>query len=145
MSTPQPVPSSLAARVGGIVLLLLGVAVIVSVPWWGPDDISLRVWMSGAGALGLLSGFTTGFSSRAGSGSEFLKFLGAGILVPLIGGSAALIARAQDVDAQLESAPSADPLIVLGSFFLVFGLVAILGILSGVLLRRGGLPPIMAA
>ena len=144
MSTSQSAPSTLAARIGGIVFLLLGVVVIISVPWWGPDDISLRVWMSGAGALGLLSGFTTGFSSRAGTGGEFLKFLGAGILVPLIGGAASLIARAQDVDAQLESAPSADPLIVLGSFFLVFGLVAIAGILSGVLFRRGGLPPIIA-
>ena len=40
---------------------------------------------------------------------------------------------------------SLHPLAVLGSFFVVFGLFAILGIIGGVLLRDGGLPEVMAA
>jgi len=143
MSTPQPVPSSKAAIVGGAVALLIGALAVITVPWWGPEDVSLRIWMAGAGAIGLLSGFTTGLSEKAGTAGEFLKFIGTGVLVPLIGAIAALMARAQDVAADLESSPSADPLVVLGSFFLVFGVLGILGIVAGALLRRGGLPPIM--
>jgi len=73
----------------------LGVAIVVSLAGWaGPfsaDQTPERLWMAGAVALGLVSGFTTGLSKQPGSGTEFVKFLGAGILVPILGGLAALL------------------------------------------------------
>ena len=121
------------------------------------NEPPLRLWLAGAAALGLLTGFTTGLSSHAGSGVEFVKFLGAGVLVPLVGGVSALIARPQQVTeksvytgTQLSekitttvtlSDAAIHPLAVLGSFFLAFALVAIVGIIGGVLAREGKLLP----
>ena len=137
--------------------MAVGVGVIVAI-WCTALDVPLRAWLAGAAALGLLTGFTTGLSSHAGSGIEFVKFLGAGILVPLVGGASALIARPQQVTEKstysgtqlvekvtttvTSSDAAIHPLTILGSFFLVFAAIAILGILGGVLARSAGLPEI---
>jgi len=53
--------------------------------------VVVALWLSGAAALGLLSGYTTGASDQTGTASEFLKFVSGGVLVPLLGGAAGLV------------------------------------------------------
>ena len=141
----------------GFLAIVAGVVAIAFALFCGAGELPLRVWLAGAGALGLVTGFTTGLSENPGSGMEFVKFLGAGILVPLVGGVSALLARSQRVtenstyaDAQVvekvtETVTSSDamlhPLTVLGSFFVMFALVAILAIIGGLLLRKAGIVP----
>ena len=145
--------------VGGILAIGGGVAAIAFVLYSGPGELPLRVWLAGAGALGLVSGFTTGLSTKVEAGAEFVKFLGAGILIPLVGGVAALLARPTQVTETSTSSGTQviqkvtttvtssegllHPLTVLGSFFVVFSLLAILGIIGGVLLRKAGLPALL--
>lgn len=145
--------------VGGIVITLLGLLVVFLayklLPGF-PDRPSAWFWITGAAALGLVSGLTTGLSENPGSGTSFMTFLGAGLLVPIIGGVAALLEQTVEVtekstylsDQLVEkttmtvtsfSDGSVHPLAVLGSFFLVFGVVAVLGIVGGALLRESGL------
>ena len=110
------------------------------------------LWAAGAAALGFLSGFTTGLSKAEGISTEFVKFIGAGILVPLVGGVAALLNKSETV---IESStysgtlistkhtttvawfpePLLHPMAVLGSFFVAFGIFACLGVVSGTLIR----------
>ena len=152
-------------KIFGIIFMGLGVLLIGALAAWGipdcPDQHLIRLWMAGAGALGLVSGFTTGLSTDAAGKTEFMKFLVAGVSVPLLGGVAALMGKTQEVtenstysSTQLVekttktvtslSDGSLHPLAVVGSFFLMFGVVAILGIVSGMLLRKNSQPGIMA-
>lgn len=112
------------------------------------------LWLAGGAALGFLSGFTTGASEQTGTAAEFLKFLSAGVLVPLIGGVTALL-RAPQITKEtttstagvtekvITTGPSTEgillhPLSVLGSFFLVYSLFAVLGIGVGMFTREKG-------
>jgi hypothetical protein len=144
--------------IGGIIVIVVGAASVVLLaagtllsvghaPW--------ELWTAGAAALGLLTGFATGLSQDAGSGKSFVTFVGAGILVPLLGGVGALFERTQAVTEKSTyagtqivekttttmtslSEGSYHPLAVMGSFFTVFAILAIVGIIGGILLRDGG-------
>ena len=150
---------------GGTILMGIGLAVIaVLASGWisvFPDSPPVRLWLAGAGALGLVSGFITGLSKADGSGPAFMTFLGTGLVVPLLGGVAALLGQTEEVtetstylNSQLAekttktvtsvSDGSLHPISVLGSFFLVFSVLAIVGVVGGALLKKGGLPEILA-
>jgi hypothetical protein len=135
---------------GAVIVVSLAAGILSVFP-----DQPGRLWMAGAAALGLLSGFSTGVSTEAGSGKEFVKFLGTGILVPILGGVGILLERTQEVTENstysgtqlverttttVTSATegSLPALAVLGSFFVAFALLALLGIVGGVLLRKSG-------
>ena len=66
----------LAAGVVGAVLLLIGVIPVNSG----------KMWLAGAAAIGLLGGYATGASEKAGTATEFTKLLGTGLIVPVLGG-----------------------------------------------------------
>jgi hypothetical protein len=147
---------SVKAR-SGILLLSVGVSAIIWLAW--PLSLSgsdlLRFWLAGGGALGLLTGYTTGLSKETGSGIEFVKFLSAGLVVPIIGALAALLSTTETVTISEYSGSGAQPLkkitetvaslsdaslhpaAALGSFFAVFGLFAVLGLTAGALFREG--------
>lgn len=148
----------------GVVILILAVATVVILTGWvmpvGGAGVPMRLWIAGAGALGLVSGLTSGLSKQPGSGTEFVKFIGAGILVPILGGVAALLAKTQEVaekstysGTQLVekttrtvtflSDGSMHPLAVPGAFFVAFALLAVLGIIAGALLRKSGFIEVM--
>jgi hypothetical protein len=91
------------------------------------------VWFAGAGVLGLLSGFTTGASSETGAGSELLKFVAGAIIAPLLGSVVSLTSVASPAPAT-----AIHPMWALGTFFVGFGLAAVLGVLFGMLLREKG-------
>ena len=141
--------------------MLLGV-IIVARPILLYDAFGLDgrtiivVWLAGAGALGLLSGYTTGASEQTGTAGEFLKFLSGGVLVPLVGGIAALVRQPERTterstyvgdhvtekitEVTLPSqAAHFHPLLVLGSFFVAYSVLAIIGIRLGVAHRAGGI------
>ena len=112
------------------------------------------MWLAGAAALGLITGFTTGASETAGAGASLVSFVSAGVLVPILGGIAALLKQPEitkesstysgehvtqkvtEVATQLH-ATEFHPLWVAGSFFVVFSLMAIVGIALGVRRRVG--------
>ncbi len=145
---------------GGIAIMVIGVLVV----FFGHNLIQglldhppVRLWMAGAGALGLVGGLITGLSDKEGSGTAFMTFIGTGLLVPILGGVAALLGNTETVtekstydnnshvvERTTETISSLSdnlmhPLAVLGSFFLAFGVLAILGIIGGALLKKGGL------
>jgi hypothetical protein len=142
----------------GTIIILAGAVIVVCLACGiipVPSDHPIQLWMAGAAALGLLTGFTTGASADLGSGKEYVKFVGTGILVPIFGAVGTLLERTQKVTenstysgAQLVEkitttlTPLAEgsltPLTALGSFFVAFALFALLGIVGGVLLRIGG-------
>jgi hypothetical protein len=112
-----------------------------------------RFWIAGAAAIGLLAGLTTGLSKQTGSGVELLKFLGAGLLVPLLGGVVALLEKSETVTEKttytgtLVSEKSTStvtafpegiehPLGTVGSFFAAFAIAACLGLVAGACLRE---------
>jgi vacuolar-type H+-ATPase subunit I/STV1 len=136
----------------GVVVGIFAVVWAV-LPWSSenPGQFSMRLWMAGAGALGLVSGFITGFSSSSDSGKAFTTFISTGLLVPILGGVAALLGDTEKVtekttylnsnivEKTTETVSSISdnllhPLAVLGSFFLAFGVLAILGIIAAKLL-----------
>jgi len=144
-------------RLAGILLSVLGISIVVLLltGHLGLSNEADRLWVAGAAALGLITGFTTGISEQAGSGEEFVKFIGAGILVPLLGGVASLLVHKQVVTEKSEytgtqltlkttttETPTPDdmlhPIAVLGSFFAAFGVLAVIGLIAGMLLRLGG-------
>lgn len=140
------------------ILFGLFVVVVVSLPLTrllsdSPVLFVLAMWLVGAGALGLLSGFTTGASSQAGTAAEFLKFLSGGIVVPILGAVAALLQQRQKTvesftytgDQITEKVTEVTipsqfaefhPLWVLGSFLFAYGFLAVLGIVLGVSCRN---------
>ena len=138
-------------------LVLLG-AIIAGTPIGfycasGLDGRTITVvWLAGAGALGLLSGFTTGASKQQGTAGELLKFLSAGIIVPLLGGIAAIVRQPQQTIerstyvgehvtekiTEIVLKPEIAylyPLAILGGFFVTYGVFATLAIILGVVLR----------
>jgi hypothetical protein len=145
-------------RTWGIFFLVVFVVLVVVQGGWGltfHDQLAARLWGAGAAGLGLLSGFSTGATTELSSKTEFVKYLGAGVLVPLIGGLGALVDKAEKVTEKsvyvgttlVEKttttlseplAGSLHPLAVLGSFFGLFAIFAILGIVVGVLLKKEG-------
>jgi ribose/xylose/arabinose/galactoside ABC-type transport system permease subunit len=150
----------------GIVVILLGALAVIFIPNWFLDDLTqspVWLWMAGAGALGMVSGLTTGLSTEKGSGQAFVTFLGTGLLVPILGGVAAFLGQTEKVTEEstyandqlvkkitetvtsFSDGPLLHPLAVLGSFFLAFGVLAILGIIGGALLRKSRLIEIMLA
>lgn len=152
--------------VTGILVILVGGSTVICILNSVLDDLTqspVWLWMAGAGALGMVSGLIAGLSKEKGSGKAFITFLGTGLLVPLIGGVAAFLGQTERVteestysNGQLvkkitETATSFSdgsllhPLAVLGSFFLAFGVLAILGVIGGALLRKSGLIEIMMA
>jgi hypothetical protein len=109
----------------------------------------LSIWLTGAGAIGLLSGYTTGVSKQKGVTGEFMKFISGGILVPLVGGIATLmkepvnnIERYSYTDNVLTEKITSttlqsqnthyDALVILGGFLLVYCFLATIGIYLGV-------------
>jgi hypothetical protein len=144
-------------RAAGIVLTVIGIIAVFLLAKGGimlPTDPA-HLWAAGAAALGLVTGFTTGNSEKEGSGQEFVKFIGTGILVPLVGGVATLLVNKQVVTEKSDysgtlltlkttttETPASDgflhPIAVLGSFFAVFAVTAVVGLFAGMLLRLGG-------
>ena len=145
---------------------LLGIAGIVMIGLLTRWSLSIsqphspeRLWLAGAAALGLLTGFATGLSGESGSGKQFVAFVGTGILVPILGGVGAVLVRServtekstyagnQLVEKTTETIPaegSLDPMAVVGSFFVLFALFGALGLIGGALLKKAGVIQIMA-
>ena len=149
----------------GIGIVVVGVPVFFVVLNQILDDLvksTVWFWAAGAGALGLVSGFITGLSTAEGSGKAFITFLGTGLLVPILGGVGAflgqtesvtetstylndhLIKKTTDTVTSFSDGDLLHPLAVLGLFFLAFTALAIVGIVGGVLLRKGKLLEVMA-
>ena len=133
-----------------VLVLLIGLIVLIKVADWTATNALLAiVWAAGAAAFGLLSGYTTGASKQPGTAAEFLKFLGAGIIVPLIGGIVSLVQRPQTVTENYKYYPGGTlteskttattypetgflhPLFVFALFLCVYGLFSVLGIMLG--------------
>ena len=110
--------------------------------------------MGGAAAIGLLTGFATGASKKAGSTGEFVTMVGTGILVPILAGLSEFLGKTQkttEYSTYLEShlvektttivnqpsSGSISTMAALGSFFLAFSLLAVIGLIGGSLLRKG--------
>lgn len=153
-----------ADRTKGAIIIGVGVSAGICALVWAyffsnledPALFTVRLWIGGAGALGLVSGFITGFSSSSDSGKAFTTFISTGLLVPILGGVAALLGDTEKVtekttylnsnivEKTTETVSSISdnllhPLAVLGSFFLAFGVLAILGIIAAKLLKDGNL------
>ena len=143
---------------GAVVIGVITVAVILmfATGRFGPGNQTARLWLAGAMALGLAVGLTTGMSTSAGISAEFIKFVSAGVVIPVLGGIGAFLARREEVverfryeEAQLveQSTITATvftdellhPFAVLGLFFAGFGLCAVVGIAVGRLLREAGI------
>jgi hypothetical protein len=148
------------ARSGvGLVLILGGVVVILVLnsELLNPSGSSAAtLWLAGAGGLGLVSGFTTGNSAQTGTASEFLKFLSAGIVVPMVAGAVTLLefrtgttetwtyagekTTSHTTSITLpEGYEHFHPLWVLGGFFLMYGIAAVIGAVLGAVLRGLGI------
>ena len=113
---------------------------------------TLALWLAGAVGLGLISGYSTGASKKTGSTGEFLKFVSAGIVVPLLGATSIVqgskvvsesITYVQDQVATKVTDTSGvsyeagiHPLAVLGGFFLFYGAFAATGIVIGIHHRK---------
>ena len=145
----------------GIFFSLAGILIVLALIWVAACSSSNRsielFWLAGAAAIGFLSGFTTGASTNAGSGMEFVKFIGTGILIPILGGAGTLYIGEKayteknvysSSDNLIEqttntatSFPNAllHPLAVMGLFFAVFALLAVIGIVAGAALREAKL------
>ena len=144
-----PNPDHWKTTTGLLVLFAIIVAgPLVSYYLVSESLVIVATWLAGARALGLLSGYTTGASRATGTAGEFLKFLSGGVLVPLVGGIAGLLQRPQKITERYTYAgdqlvekitetalaspfPLFQPLVILGSFLLVYGLLAIAGIILG--------------
>jgi hypothetical protein len=113
------------------------------------------LWLAGAAALGLVSGFTTGASSQTGAGAELLKFISGGILVPLLSGVVAILQYRQGskehyqymgdhlVEKTTEATVPTDfayfhPLWVLALFFVGYCSFAVIGVMLGQALQAAG-------
>jgi hypothetical protein len=113
------------------------------------------IWLLGAGAVGLISGFTTGTSKQTGMGTEFMKFLSVGIITPMIAGAVTLLEfRKGTIETWTfegekmtghstgVSIPAGyehfHPIWVLGGFFLMYGFFAVVGAVLGIALRKAG-------
>jgi hypothetical protein len=108
-----------------------------------------------------MCGFATGITTEAGSGRQFVQFVGSGILIPILGSVGAILNKTQEVtekstyaDTQLiqktttatsYSESSLHPLAVMGSFFVAFALLALLKVVAGALIRKSGLIDLMRA
>jgi hypothetical protein len=145
-------------NLGWGILFLGGMLVVVAAVCSMTGDAAWRLpylWIAGAGGLGLLSGYTTGLSTKDGSGIELVKFLGPGILVPLLGAAGSLLTRNQTTTEKTTYAgtlpvekvttvvtsfadPFMQPVAVVASFFVAFAVLASLGISAGALLRHAG-------
>ena len=152
MSKDMPMKGALPLLIVFIIVVGIGVAWIVAVT----DTISIvAIWLVGAGGLGLLSGYTTGASEKTGSASDFLKFVSGGVLVPLLGGVAALLRGSQKttethryedglVVEKITSTSSSfqdaisHPLVVLGGFLLLYSIFAVIGIVVGIHYKTKG-------
>lgn len=89
----------------------------------------LTMWLLGAAALGLVSGFTTGASKLAGAGAQLIGFISGGVIVPILGGVVALV---QQPEASTATPAKLHPLWVAGSFFAAYSIFAIIGIAVGI-------------
>lgn len=159
MNAPPDVPEEsgtitvilVAAFILAVVSAILTASIVAS-----PDTRHLiTLWLSAAGALGLLSGYTTGASDENGTASEFLKFLSGGLLVPLFGGVAGLVSGSEKVtesyryvDGQLVEKVTdtqgalqtiaSHPMAVLGGFIVFYSVFAAAGIVLGIHHRSKG-------
>ncbi len=156
MAIPATIPTKTAvAGVVAIVLLwgVLLLACVFSERVTPNKDTTVALWLAGGAALGLVSGFTTGASNQTGIGSEFLKFISAGIITPLLGGIVTLLQFRKEMvetsryeGGQLVQRTTADvipegyvpihPLWMLGGFFLMYGIFAVVGVVIGAVLRQ---------
>ena len=141
---------------GGKVLVAAGgAAVIVMAVVAALQASPMMLWVAGAAALGLLAGFTTGLSQQTGVGLEFVKFLGAGLVIPLVGAVAVILNKTQsatetysysgtnlDKKVTLTQTEFPDklshPLAILGLFFSAFAIFAVVGVIAGSLLKKAG-------
>jgi hypothetical protein len=113
------------------------------------------VWIAGAGALGLLTGYSTGVSETSGTTTEFLKLIGPGVVIPVLAGIATVVNQPKTttetfvyVGSQVSSKTTAvtlssefahlHPLALFASFFLFYSTLAVAGILLGVSDREEG-------
>ena len=103
------------------------------------DLRNISLWLAGAGALGLLSGHTTGASSQVGAASEFLKFVSGGILLPLFGGIATLLSGSGDTANTLSNESIFYSLEIIGGFLFFYSLFAIIGLIVGAKSRTDGI------
>jgi hypothetical protein len=112
------------------------------------------MWLLGAAALGLVSGFSTGASLQAGAAAQLIAFISGGIIVPILGGVVSLLKQpetttetntysgeqlVQKITAITMTNQPAElhPLWVAGSFFAVYSMFAIMGVALGVRRRNG--------
>lgn len=146
-----PVVAALAIGISTFVVILLFVTGRV-----GPDNQAVRLWIAGAMALGFAVGLTTGMSATAGASAEFIKFVSAGVVVPVLGGIGAFLTSREEVlesfryeEAELVEHSKTTvtafpdellhPFSVLGLFFAGFALCAVVGITVGKLLSQAGI------
>jgi hypothetical protein len=147
---PTPSDTAILRKYAGVTLLLVAVGVWAMAV--GSSTRTQTAWVLGGGILGLLSGFVTGASNQPGTAGQFLAFISGGVLVPLFGGAVALMQFRQGTmesytysgeqvltkTTQIQLPANIEhvhPIWVLGSFFIAYGLGAILGILAGMYLR----------
>ena len=144
----------------GIAITVAGVVVVLALVFWaiwGTQGQAIgRLWIAGAAGIGFLSGFTTGVSNDTGSGKEFVKFIGTGVLIPILGSGGTLLIGIKEYteknvylqDKLTEQTTRTvttfsdgllHPIAVLGSFFVGFALLAVVGIIAGALLRAENL------
>jgi hypothetical protein len=141
-----------AATLGIAALVILIVLVVTYLSASSVPPI-LGMWLLGAAALGLVSGFISGASEKEGTAEHALGFLSAGVVVPILVGIAALLRAPQTTTEQTTydgehitkkvvdivnktEVTELHPLWVVGSFFVVFGLSTIVGIALGVRRRN---------
>lgn len=121
-----------------VVLVLLAVVAA----YLGSDKPSvpiLVIWLAGAAALGLVTGFTTGASQKAGAAEQLMGFISGGILVPILGAVASLLKQPETTTSVITiTNPPTEmhPLWVAGSFFALYSIFAIIGIVLGVRRRN---------
>lgn len=134
-----------------LVVITLGIAYSASNTAAAPI---LTMWLLGAAALGLVSGFTTGASEQAGAAAQLIAFISGGVMVPILGGVATLLKQPetttetntysgeqllQKITAITATSQASElhPLWVAGSFFAVYSIFAIIGVAVGVRRRNG--------
>ena len=116
-----------------------------------------KYWLAGAAGFGLLAGFVSGASEQAGTSLELTKLLGAGLIVPIIGGIGGLVDKTQTVietmqyDGEQLIGKTTSTIITLeegrmppaemmGGFLFVFCVGAMFGMFGGIKIRVGGTP-----
>jgi len=135
-----------------ILLFGLGAFLAFLVGFLGFRSAAFSLWLSGAAALGFLSGYTTAASTSTTPGNELMKFL-SGSVLSLVGGAAnfVLSTTRQVTENQFENnlikkqevtstttTQGPETLAIVGGFLFFFCLFAALGTVVGSHYRKVG-------